>query len=954
MTRPSEKEFEAHFCEQLEAPFQASKMTYSKRETNNVDLNALIDDELLTKFLERTQKDELKELKIDLGNDWLPALKEKISKQLTTRKIFEIIRDGVEVHGRHLNLIYFKPETTHNPEQMENYESNIFSYVRQFAFRNTRESIDLVLFVNGIAIITIELKNEFNGQNVEDAVHQYIERDKSEIIFQYPFLHLASDTRKAKIATQFIENSAEDFVHFNTDIENPIKQKEFDIDYLYHDVLRPESLLEIIEAYLFCFEDKDKSGKKFRKFLFPRYHQRRTVKKLVVNLSEQFGRSHKLGNKYLIQHSPGSGKSYTIAVMQRFLRNLHVKNEHIFDSIIVVTDRINLDGQIKGTIGSSENQEGIIAHAESTAELADALNEDTKVVITTIQKFSVKNLDELLKIQRGKNICFIIDEAHRSQAGKLHKHMVEKFGEVDPQEELLEGIGKMSYTNAAFIALTATPSDKTIEMFGKPFDVYSMDQAEQEGYILNVVENVVTYSTLFKLSKEVRSREEYPPLVVAKKIRSRAFEDETVIGEKIDIILKVFEAQSKFKIGGKAKVMIVTSSRKAAVKYKILLDKAIKFRGLPYKALVAFSGSVKLSDSKVRIVSYTENNLNNIEEEIEDEFNKPEYRFIVVANKFQYGFNQPYLHTMFLDKSVSGINAVQTISRLNRVLVGKTDTLVVDFTNSYENIIAAFRKFKGAVNDYSAIDVRNLPLLKMEILSKNLFTTQDVSDFKAAIMEVESATSTSVVMNRVVKNIEKLDITEIREFRGLINKFNGTFKYLDNLVKISDMGLRDFALFTNYLAKYIDPLGKGGKLDEELRLIQVISHKIRLEKKIPKPESTKVAQLKAKRSIDYVTVEEVIEAINANYDLALSDNEKDILREYVAEIVKDPEILEAIKANKNKDLERLYKTTLASKLKERALQFFLTNNPARLMQYIKQDLLAYLNQEAFRLATIQH
>ncbi len=385
-----------------------------------------------------------------------------------------------------------------------------------------------------------------------------------------------------------------------------------------------------------------------------------------------------------------------------------------------------------------------------------------------------------------------------------------------------------------------------------------------------------------------------------------------------------------------------------------MLDKAIKLRNLPYKVLVAFSGSVKLPDSKGKIISYTENNLNNIEKEIEDELNMPEYRFIVVANKFQYGFNQPYLHTMFLDKSVSGINAVQTISRLNRVLLGKNDTLVVDFTNSYENIIAAFRKFKGAVNDYSAIDVKSLPLLKMEILSKNLFTAQDVSDFKAAVMEIESATSTSVVMNRVVKNIKKLDITEIREFRGLLNKFNDTFKYLDNLVKISDTDLRDFALFTNYLAKYIDPLGRGGKLDEELRLIQVISHKIRLEKKAPKPESTKVVKLKTKRTVEYVTVEEVIEAINTNYDLALSDNEEDILREYVAEIVKDPEILEAIKANKNKDLEILYKTTLASKLKGRALQFFLDKNPARLMQYIEQDVLAYLNQKAFWLATIQH
>jgi type I restriction enzyme R subunit len=572
------------------------------------------------------------------------------------------------------------------------------------------------------------------------------------------------------------------------------------------------------------------------------------------------------------------------------------------------------------------------------------------VIITTIQKFSVKKLDELLKVQKGKNICFIIDEAHRSQAGKLHKHMVERFEEVDIQEELLEGISKMAYPNAAFIALTATPSDKTIEMFGAPFDVYSMDQAEQEGYILNVVENVVTYSTLFKLNQEVSSSEKYPPLVIAKKIKAKAFENEKVINEKIDIILKVFEAQTKFKIGGRAKVMIVTSSRKAAAKYKMFLDQAINARGLPYRTLVAFSGSVKLPGAGAQPISYTENNLNNIKESIEDEFDKLEYRFIVVANKFQYGFNQPYLHTMFLDKAVSGINAVQTISRLNRVLVGKTDTLVVDFTDSYEKIIAAFKKFKGAVNDYSSIDINSMPLLKTEILNKNIFTLQDVSDFKNAIIQTASATSTSVIMKRVVKKIKRLEIIQIREFRGLLNKFNSTFKYLDNLVKITDMELRDFALFTNYLAKYIDPLGRGGKLKEELRLIEVISHKIRLEKQVQKPEAAKVIHAKTRREVQYVTVEEVIDAINANYDLALGDNDKELLREYIAEIARDPEILRDIRVNKNKDLERLYATTLASRLKEKAIQFFLTKNPARLIQYLNQDLLTYLNQEAFRLA----
>ncbi|MFH0959258.1 MAG: DEAD/DEAH box helicase family protein [Pseudomonadota bacterium] len=926
-------------------------MTYIKRIASNVDLKSLIDDELLIRFLETTQKDELNELKIDLGKDWLSIFKEKIAKQLETKKIFELLRNGVEVRGRHFRLVYFKPETSYNPEQMRNYQSNIFSYVRQFAFHGTMESIDVVLFLNGFPIITIELKNQFNGQIVDDAVHQYAQRDKKGPIFNVPFLHLACDLEEAKIATQFIQNSASDFVHFNTDIQNPTKENEFAVDYLYHDVLRPESLLEIVEAYLFCFEEKDETGKKYRRFLFPRYHQRRTVINLMGDLTAHFRKKQQLGKRYLIQHSPGSGKSYTIAVMQKFLRNAHVENRHLFNSLIVVTDRINLDGQIKGTIGPSEPQPGIIAHAETTTELAKALNENTKVIITTIQKFSVKKLDELLTTQKGKKICFIIDEAHRSQAGKLHKHMVEKFDEeIDPQEELLQGISKKSYPNAIFIALTATPSDKTLEMFGRPFDVYTMDQAEQEGYILNVVENVVTYSTLFKMSREVSGEDEYPPMVVAKKLKAKAFEDDSVIAEKIDILLRVFEAQSTFKIGGMAKVMIVTSSRKSAAKYKLKLDAVLKERKLPYKTLVAFSGSVKLAG---REDSFTEINMNKIDEEIEDQFNTPEYRFIIVANKYQYGFNQPYLHTMFLDKAVSGINAVQTISRLNRVLVGKTDTLVVDFTDSYEAIIAAFRKFKKEVNDYSGVDVRDLPRLQNELLGQGVFTKADVEDFERAIFHSDQATSAASVMLRVMKNVEKMQIAELRAFRSQLNRFNDTFKYMDNLFRISDKEMRNFYLFTNYLAKYIDPIGKGGKLDEELKKVYMVSHKIRLEKRETKPETQKVPVAKAKRTMQYATIDEVIEAINANYDIALGDNDKNLLKQYMESIVEDPEIIASVQANKSHDLWRLYATSLSSQLKEKAIQFFLTNNPAKLVEYLDEDLFTYLNQEAFRLATKQ-
>jgi type I restriction enzyme R subunit len=954
MTRPSEKEFEEHFCAELEQQCAGSKMVFIKRATKDVDLSSLVDGALLTQFLEKTQPEELKELKIDLGDEWLAEFKAAILKALGARKVFEILRDGVDIRGKRFKLAYFKPETSFNPDEMARYKSNVFSYARQFAFAGTLESIDVVLFLNGLPIITIELKNQFNGQNADDAVHQYTERDKAQPIFRVPFLHIASDTTRAMVATQFIENSMDDFMHFNTDIDNPTQENEFSVDYLYHDVLRPESLLGIIEAYLFCFEAKDKTGRRINRFLFPRYHQRRTVINLMGDLGRHIGKSTTLGKKYLIQHSPGSGKSYTIAVLQRFLRNAHVENRHIFSSVIVVTDRVNLDSQIKGTIGSSESQQGIIAHAEDTKQLAKALNENRKVIITTIQKFSVKKLDELLVTQKGKNICFIIDEAHRSQAGKLHSHMVEKFDdEEDVQNELLEGIGKKSYPNFVFVALTATPSDKALEMFGKPFDVYTMDQAEKEGYILNVVENVVTYQTLYKLNHDVESSEEYPPLVIAKKLKAKAYEDEKLITDKIGIILKVFKAQTECKINNSAKVMIVTSSRKAAVKYKLMMDSVLGAAGLPHKTLVAFSGTVRLAWKGAEEASYTEKNLNNIKAEIEDEFKKPEYRFIIVANKFQYGFNQPYLHTMFLDKAVSGINAVQTISRLNRTLVGKTDTLVVDFTNSYEQIISAFRKFKREVNDYSQSDIRELPRMKKEILAENVFTMANVEAFKKAVFSSDSPTATASAMLPVLKNAEKMPVLELRNFRSLVNRFNSTHKYLQNIVRIADQELSDFYLFTNYLAKCIDPIGRGGKIDEEIKKVMLVSHKIRLEKKHPVAPGAEREAPKTRRAIQYATIDEVIEAINAVYENALGDNQKNLIKQYMDVIINDPIVRAEIAANKKNDLWRLYSTSISSKLKEKGINFFLMNDPAHLPDYIDRGLIEQMNEEAYKLAIRQ-
>jgi len=955
MVRPSEEKFEDHFCKKLEDHF------YRKRHNNNIDLKFNIDDALLTEFLENTQKEEIKEIKNIFGKDWQKKIKETIQEQLEKKKLFEILKDGVMIESNLIKLIYFKPETAYNQEQWQKHKSNIFSYVRQFHFRESQESIDIVLFLNGFALITIELKSPFNGQVVDDAVVQYIaDRDKSLHIFKTPILHIASDTKIAKVTTEFLRNSVEDFVWFNKELENPLIENEFQVEYLYNEILTPDVLIETIEHYLFCFDFELSNGRKIRTFFFPRYHQRRTVIKITNDIIRKYKKNNHLDLKYLVQHSAGSGKSYTIAVIQKFLRYLHVNNQPLLNSILILTDRINLDSQLKGTVVSSETQKEIIAYVKTTDELAQALNKNTKVIISTIQKFSVNKLNEILEEQKGKKICFIIDEAHRSQSGKLQRHLLGHFEEEDTEEdkEYFSSFLKRKFPNFIFIALTATPSSKTITMFGEPFDVYSMDQAEQEGYILNVSENIVTYSTLFQLSEKLETENEYPPLIVAKKLRNKAYEDSKVINDKMDIILKIFDAHTKYAIkNNSAKAMIVTCSRKSAAKYKLIVDKIIKERNLGYKSLVAFTGSVHLNkedfvglEIKEPKESYTEVNMNNIHEEIEDEFKKPEYRFLIVANKYQYGFNEPLLHTMFLDKTVSDINAVQTISRLNRIYPNKNDTLTVDFTNSYKKIIKAFQKFKKEVSDYSEINVKELPELYNELLKKNVFTRKDIADFKSAYIEGKDVINLDNIASEVEKKLNsKFSLDERRAFRSNLNKFNNTFNYLNNLIRINDEELKDFVLFCHYLYRYLNPEGKNRKLDEELKKVYLKTHRIKLEKQEPMIVKESTSRYGAKREARYATVKEVVEAINTRFKMMTTDNEKVIIEEYINKIMKDQEIKLDLEGNKGKDLDKIYEAMISKKLSQMFINYFIEHNPEKLTEYLQTGISKFINLEAFRL-----
>jgi len=932
VTGPKEEKFETHFCERLEAH------GYRKRVTDDIDLSINIDDNILMEFLTRTQPEEVKELKSFFGNKWLKEVKKVISKELDKKKLFEVLRDGITINDIKIRLIYFKPETSYNPETLKRYESNIFSYVRQFCFRKTMESIDIVLFLNGFALITIELKNPLTGQVVDDAVIQYIDdRDKSLNIFKKPILHIAADTKNVKIATEFISNSVEDFVWFNKDLINPQVENEYNIEYLYNEILTPESLIEIIEHYLHTIKVKLPDGREVTTFFFPRYHQRRTVNKIREDILKNYSKTKKLDLRYLIQHSAGSGKSYTIAILQRFLRHIHYDNKPLFDSIVILTDRINLNTQLGNEIRNVETQKGLVAYVETTKELATALNKNKKVVVSTIHKFSVTKLKELLTEQKGKKICIIIDEAHRSQTGKLHKNMLGYFEpyEENFQDELSAELVKRKFPNLVFIALTATPSDKTIQMFGKPFDVYSMDQAEKEGKILNVSDNIIPYETLYKLSEKIGEGKEYPPLPVIKKIKAKAYEDENIIKAKVKIIIKIFEEHTKNAIKDNyAKAMIVTSSRKAAVKYKLILDKELQDQGLEYKTLVAFTGSIKLKKGDDKV--YTEANLNKIKGKIEDEFKKKNYRFLIVANKFQYGFNQPLLHTMFLDKSVSGINAVQTISRLNRVFPNKRDTLTIDFTNSYKEIIKAFRRYKKTVIDRTGLDTKELSKIYIDLINWNVFTKKDVDDFNIGILNNETNLYFEKIAQNIEKRLHKYEVKKRREFRGLLVKYNNTFNFLNNLFVIRDKDLRNFARFSYYMANYLSPFGKLRMLDKELEKIYVTKYKIKEVKK-EKPKEKEIISAGKKREIEYVTVKEVVEAINLRFESSLSDDEKGLIEEYIENVTHDEFVTTMIKGNKDKDLGMVFKKGLLKRLTEKFMDFLLDKNPNLISKFMAMN-----------------
>jgi type I restriction enzyme R subunit len=993
LVQDNETIFEEWFCNQLE--IHGKYRLYKNRDvTINKELCLYLND--LEEFLHNTQEEKLTELQNQYNTGWRVEFLNHFKQALATKQLFEVLQKGIDVGDLHFDLIYFKPNKASNTVQTELYKKNRFTAIRQWTFGSEgeakRKSLDIVLLVNGFAIVTIELKNQGTSGDYEEAIKQYLDRDLDLPIFRQPFLHIVCDNDTVKMAAAFGKPPSEsNFRDFNMDLVNVApNEAEYPVHYLYHDILLPKRLLNYLESYLY--------PGKGNSWMFPRYHQLRATRNVVEDIKKQIAETGKLNLNYLIQHSTGSGKSSTIVWMVQNLRNAFDGDNTIFDSVVVLTDRINLDDQISKDFQKAILTPGVAEYAEDTADLKKALEDNKKVIISTIHKFS--HLKELSD-QTNKRICVLIDEAHRSQEGKLHDGFTDTFqtdeegvevSPADEQDKFIEEISRKEFPNMAFIALTATPSDKTLEHFGVPkkdengelildkkgnktweaFDVYSMDQAIQEGYIMDVAKHIYSYDTLYELNKEVDTKKEYLPMIVLKALRQKAYQDTEIIKEKCNRMVNIFKNKSTHKIDGKAKAMVVTSSRIAACKYKLFMDEEIKRQGLKYKTIIAFSGGVdvdklELTDEELEQLNiedlkgskFTEDGMNKEHNpkslKTEDLFEETDdIRFLIVANKFQTGFSESLLHTMFLDKPVRDKAAVQTLSRLNRIHPGKVDTLVIDFTGSYQQIMKAYKKYQKDVISTKTSDPNQLNELKAALLKFEIFMQEDVTQLVSLATSGDSKNMPAIAgLTFKIKSKFESDLTREKrdEFRTLMGRYLGIYKYINALFNLRDKELHEFQLFCIYLNNKLT--NKSNKdLEKELRDVSVVNFSI-LEVKIDDADDddpsgggsggggsvTRVKETK--------TVKEAIEEINLQFKSMIGEEGVEVVGDFLEDVASDQALVNILVNNRNKDAEKLYNEIIKERLTYKLVNSIMNKSPKKYGEIMEEDVLSYINRTAY-------
>ena len=912
---------------------------YTKGDPASFDRQLALHPDILLTFIKKSQPKAWERLEVVHGSQVEQKVLHRLHQVLDQRGMLHVLRKGIEDYGVHLQLMFPKPASRLNPDAWEQYNQNILTITRQVKYSMKNEnSIDVLISINGLPVITMELKNPLTGQNVEHAKRQYAEdRDPKELIFQFKkrvLVHFAVDPDEVYMTTK-LEGHKTFFLPFNRGYNrgagNPPNEYGFKTSYLWNGILRKDSLIDLLSRFIHLeVKEKKKKGRLIKKetMIFPRFHQLDVVRKLEADIIEKG-----VGQNYLIQHSAGSGKSNSIAWLAHRLSNLHNNaDELIFDSIIIISDRRVLDKQLQDTIYQFDHKPGVVERIDKDSnQLAEALRTGKKIIITTLQKFPFI-LDKVESL-RGQKFAVIVDEAHSSQTGEsaqslkkvLSLNNLEEAAKAeqddldDAEEELIKAMQASGrQPNLSFFAFTATPKHKTLEMFGtpnpenenkpEPFHLYSMRQAIEEGFILDVLQNYMTYKTFFKINRAV---EEDPR--VDKKKASRAIARFVSlhphnVSQKSEVIVEHFRRMTRHKIGGKAKAMLVTASRLHAVRYVKAIKKYIEEKGYDdIRVLVAFPGTVKDDGEE-----FTESGMNKFpESELPEKFGSDEYQLLIVADKYQTGFDQPLLHTMYVDKKLHGVKAVQTLSRLNRTCPGKEDTFVLDFVNEPEEIQAAFQPYyeKTVVDEVTdpnmLYDFRNqiedfqfIYHGEIEAFCKTYFKPGFKQDSRKDLAKLYA------YLNPAVDRFKQATPDQQESFRDILNKYVRLYAFLSQIMPFKDRVLHKLYVYGKFLSKILprpkdrDAFVLKGEVSlEYYRLQQMTSGSISLVKE----QDGEVRGFGNKPGVpsasEKAALSEIIQKINERFGTDFTEADRLFYEQWKEDLVADEQLVQHAKNN---------------------------------------------------------
>ena len=984
----TELQYEDYIVEQL-----VEKNGYVARTNLDFDRLFALDRELLFKFLEDTQGEILTKLKRIYKDEYQDIIIGKLNNDIISKSLIYVLKHGISISNETLHFMFTKPATDFNKTANENYRKNIFSVAKE-VYAKDGERIDLVLFLNGIAIISFELKCNAAGQNYENAIYQFRnERDPKSRLFLYKagcLVNFAMDLEEVYMTTK-LDRERTHFFPFNkgkgeginSGKGNPLNEDGFGVSYMWEDILTKDSLLEIISKFVFI-DKKEKTDKvtgkkkKTETLIFPRYHQLDFIRKTLGDVRE-----NGTTQNYLVQHSAGSGKTYTIAWLAHRLVSLHDEdNKVIFDNIVIITDRVVVDRQLQRAVSAIEHKAGLIKVLDDTctsADLKDALEGNTKIIATTIQKFLY--IADIAKGLKNKRFAVIIDEAHSSTAGKDMAAVTRTLGaDVETDEEYdaedlirdtIQSHGKQP--NVSMFAFTATPKATTLELFGRlnkkgqkeAFHLYSMKQAIEEGFILDVLQNFTPYTTYYKINKNIENDPKYKSKAAKKKIVRFAMLHETNIAQRIEIIVEHFRNQIAHLLDGQAKAMIVTGSRPEAVKYyQALIEYTQKKGYTDIRPLVAFSGKISekklgISDDPDRFV--TETSLNGFSDDFTAEkFDEDGYRILLVANKYQTGFDQAKLCAMYVLKTLRGITAVQTLSRLNRICppYDKT-TFILDFVNDYEDMVKSFEPYYTTTLLCNSVTPELVYEIDAKIDSYYVFSFEDVESANKYFYDTElpphkREQKITYFLSKAKKAYDAMDEIKQGEFYTALRHFVRYYEFLIQVSSFEDVDLHKKYSFITWLQPYL----KKGKPGEGFDLTGKIKASDFYQKKGEEVKGTKmtpspVVKLPTAQTFSLTEDEEkrlsdIIAELNSRTGKTF-DNDVAIKAalQIKALMLKNPDLVASAKSNTLQDFNFSYLASIDDALVEGLSQnqeFFtmLLNNES-----IKKDVLGIFLKEIY-------